>query len=385
MLPVTTAAAILIDADNLQDETWLEAVREQVRQRAGRLPVIRAYGSNSKLQSRAALWARLGAEMLPHLPLDKNTTDASLIVDAVELCCRDGVRFFAIASGDADFAPLAVRLRARGCEVWCFAVTQTLFGGAQLYYDKVVRFEKPPGLAPVVVADKAAVAGSAQVAGPKYPAIPTPVAVQLPLPVPATPQKPKVADPPVLVFSVLNACPELRSGKEFPLAIAIPMLRKQGVIGQTERPKSWAIKLAPYFELTPAAHPHAMRYVGRPAVDVPFDAAGTLGSTAASVVRELSGSKRPRTTAQVLPPQWHALRAALWRCANSKVSVAEVLVCIPELLERHQRFSLSSVASRLRSKGLLADSQSAVKILGSYPTSFKVDLAALPQSVRYLG
>lgn len=323
--------------------------------------------------------------MVPTLPLDKNTTDASLMVDAVELCCRDGVRFFAIASGDADFAPLAVRLRARGCEVWCFAVTQTLFNGAQLYYDKVVRFEKPPVLAPVVVADKAAISHLADLHASQSPTASMPVAVQPLGSASSAVQKPKVTEPAGLVSSVLNACPDLRSGKDFPLSIAIPMLRNQGVIGKTEKPKSWGVKLAPYFELTPTVQPHAMRYVGRPSADVANVSIGAIGKKAALVVHELSGARRPRVIVQVLPPQWHALRAALWRCANSKVSVTDVLLCVPELLDRNQHFSLSSVASRLRADGLLADSQSAVRILARYPGSFKVDLTTLPQSVRYLG
>lgn len=397
-----TLAAILIDADNLQDETWLEAVREQVRQKAGRLPVIRAYGSPSRLQSRLALWARLGVELVPHLPLDKNTTDASLLIDAMELCCREGVRFFAIASGDADFAPLAVRLRARGCEVWCFAVTQTLFSDAQLYYDKVVRFEKPPMQAPAAAASKAV----PQHAAPsKVPVSPMMVAALSPAPslvvsMPAVPKQvvslpPAVRGPgtaekaekadhagSALVSSVLKTCPELRSGKPFALSLAIPMLRKKGIIGPNEKPRSWGPKLAPYFLLQPAGQPNAMRYIAKPASSRSITQSVLPVS---APVRELDGATLRRTRAQILPQELHALRAVLWECAYRKVSVADVLLTVPEMLDCTQRFSLSSVAGRLRVKGMLATSQSALEILGRYPNSFAVELTRSPQSVRYLG
>lgn len=387
----TALAAILIDADNLQDEVWLEAVREQVKHRCGRLPVIRAYGSTAKLQSRVALWARLGAEMVPTLPLDKNTTDASLMVDAVELCCRDGVRLFAIASGDADFAPLAVRLRARGCEVWCFAVTQTLFNGAQLYYDKVVRFERPPGLAPVSVTPERVPALAECIAPYKLPALSSAqAATSLPIPKLAVPRLPssgksQPVEPsrPALVSSVLKACPALRGGQPLSLSLAIPLLRREGLIGQSEKPKSWAAKLAPHFQLMPASQPNAIRYVARP-IGVKAGVA-VHKKQAAAPVRDVDGPRQPRVAPTPLRQELHVLRSALWACAYLKVSTADVLFHVPELLDGKQRFSLSSVASRLRMKGMLAPPHSALKILDRFPASFEVDLATTPQSVRYIG
>lgn len=387
----TALAAILIDADNLQDEVWLEAVREQVKHRCGRLPVIRAYGSTAKLQSRVALWARLGAEMVPTLPLDKNTTDASLMVDAVELCCRDGVRLFAIASGDADFAPLAVRLRARGCEVWCFAVTQTLFNGAQLYYDKVVRFEKPPVLAPVAVTPEKVLARAECVVPHKLPALASvQAAVSLPIKKLAVPQLPMAGQsypvepsPPALVSSVLKACPALRGGQPLSLSLAIPLLRREGLVGQSEKTKSWAAKLAPHFQLMPASQPNSMRYVAKPG-GVKAGVAVQKKQGKASV-RDVDEIRQPRVAATPLLLELHALRSALWACAYLKVSIADVLLHVPELLDGTQRFSLASVASRLRRKGVLAPPHSALKILGRFPSSFEVDLTTLPQSVRYLG
>jgi hypothetical protein len=329
--------------------------------------------------------------MVPTLPLDKNTTDASLMVDAVELCCRDGVRLFAIASGDADFAPLAVRLRARGCEVWCFAVTQTLFNGAQLYYDKVVRFEKPPVLAPVAVAAEKLPVLAECVASRKSPALSSvQAAVSLPIPKPVVSGRPIAGKPepvepstPALVSSVLKACPALRGGHPLSLSLAVPLLRREGLIGPSERPKSWGAKLAPHFQLMPASQPNAMRYVAKPGGAKAGVAAHKKQGTA--FVHDVDGIRQPRVAATPLLLELHALRSALWACAYLKVSIADVLLQVPELLDGSQRFSLTSVASRLRRKGLLAPPHSALKILGRFPSSFEVDLSTTPQSVRYIG
>ena len=131
-------AAFLVDADNFSDALALESAWAQVQARAGRVSVCRAYGAPTRLQSLAAVWRSLGARTFPNLALDKNTTDAALIADAVALHFQQGVRLFAIASGDVDFAPLAVRLREWGCEVWCFSMGSILFAGAEAYYDRVV-------------------------------------------------------------------------------------------------------------------------------------------------------------------------------------------------------------------------------------------------------
>ena len=111
-------AALLIDADNFADAKALEAAWEQLKFHAGRVSICRAYGAAMRLQALAEPLRNIGARPVANLPLDKNTTDAALMADAVALHFQQGVRLFAIASGDADFAPLAVRLREWGCEVW---------------------------------------------------------------------------------------------------------------------------------------------------------------------------------------------------------------------------------------------------------------------------
>ena len=158
-------AALLIDADNFADAKALEAAWEQLKFHAGRVSICRAYGAAMRLQALAEPLRNIGARPVANLPLDKNTTDAALMADAVALHFQQGVRLFAIASGDADFAPLAVRLREWGCEVWCFSINGILFKGAEAYYDRVVRFTPAvttpaPVTAPVPAAIPKAIAAA---------------------------------------------------------------------------------------------------------------------------------------------------------------------------------------------------------------------------------
>ena len=233
-------AAFLVDADNFSDALALESAWAQVQARAGRVSVCRAYGAPTRLQSLAAVWRSLGARTFPNLALDKNTTDAALIADAVALHFQQGVRLFAIASGDADFAPLAVRLREWGCEVWCFSMGSILFAGAEAYYDRVVSFAPTPTStlvsAPVVpVPVSSAAAATALVSAD------------------ALPDK---------VLSILKAVPELRHGPQM-LSRVMPVLRQQGILAKTTKATAFFAKHLAHFQLIPVHQPTQLAYVPR--------------------------------------------------------------------------------------------------------------------------
>ena len=141
-------AALLIDADNFNDPDQLRAVHSQFTQRVGKGFVCHAHGAISVWQRagfKDAL-ADIGGRFMPGLPLDKNTTDANLIIDALMLHFQQGVRRFGIASGDADFAPLAVQLRELGCDVAGYARYAIAFERMVNYFDSVVRFDSPPAI-----------------------------------------------------------------------------------------------------------------------------------------------------------------------------------------------------------------------------------------------
>lgn len=142
----TVRAALLIDADNFNEPKQLQAIHSQFGQHAGKGFICHVHGDPKRLYHDALkpIWQELAVRLMPCLPLNKNTTDAGLIVDALMLHFQQGVQRFGIASGDADFAPLSLQLRELGCEVWCFARKSIAFEAMVGYYDHVVRFDVPP-------------------------------------------------------------------------------------------------------------------------------------------------------------------------------------------------------------------------------------------------
>lgn len=151
--PTPVHAALLVDADNFHHAEQLRAIHSQFGQVAGKSFLCYVYG-DVKVLSQDALrpvWQEMAARLLPCLPLNKNTTDAMLIIDAMLLYFQQGVRRFGIASGDADFAPLALQLRTLGCEVTGFARKSIAFEAMVSYYDLVVRFDVPLASTPAPV------------------------------------------------------------------------------------------------------------------------------------------------------------------------------------------------------------------------------------------
>ena len=156
-------AALLIDVDNFHDPDQLRAIHSQFGQIAGKGFTCHVHGDPKHLfkEELKPVWQELAARLLPFLPLNKNTTDAGLIVDALMLHFKQGTRRFGIASGDADFAPLSLQLRELGCEVTCFAKKSIAFEAMVSFYDRVVRFDvlsvksepTPPAAAPASVVD----------------------------------------------------------------------------------------------------------------------------------------------------------------------------------------------------------------------------------------
>lgn len=249
-------AALLIDADNFSDPKAIEAAWAELNAYAGRVSVCRAYGAAPRLEWLRSVWRYLGTRTFPNLPLEKNTTDAALIADAVALHFQQGVRIFAIASGDADFAPLAVRLREWGCEVWCFSMEGIVFRDAEAYYDRVKCFPAPVfAPAPVTpapprpvvpsVRDDNVDAAAAIAAPPAYRAAAAPLSA------------PQLSDAelPDEVLRILNAVPGLREGSQH-LCHVVPVLQRHDFFDKkTTKSTAFLARHAAYFELTPAGKP----------------------------------------------------------------------------------------------------------------------------------
>ena len=255
-------AALLIDADNFADPQAIDAAWAELNAYAGRVSVCRAYGAGPRLEWLRSVWRYLGTRTFPNLPLEKNTTDAALIADAVALHFQQGIRLFAIASGDADFAPLAVRLREWGCEVWCFSMEGIVFRDAQTYYDRVKCFPAPvfapAPIAPIAptrpVAPTAwggpADAGAVSAAPPVYRAAAVPLATR---PV-------SDASLPDEVVRILEAVPGLREGPQH-LCHVVPVLQRQGFFDKrVTKSTAFLARHAAYFELSPSYKPTLMTF-----------------------------------------------------------------------------------------------------------------------------
>lgn len=252
-------AALFIDADNFSDTHAIDAAWAQVKHHIGRVSVCRAYGNAMRLQTLGAQLCTLGARAFPNLSLEKNTTDAALVADAVALHFQHGIRFFAIASGDADFAPLAVRLREWGCTVWCFSMEGILFQGAENYYDRVVRFSLPKPVAPPSPAPTLAVP-KLESPSPK-PAL-KPIFADFPelreevlQQVKSLPQKPTVK-------RILVTCPELCEQEPQYLSQIAKKLRDAGLLGKNASSLTLFRTHASQFELLPKSQPNQIRYRG---------------------------------------------------------------------------------------------------------------------------
>ena len=135
--PASPKLALLIDADNLSPND-VEAVFDYLASEGYQLPVRRAYGGYEKLSGMKEVLRQRAVRALVNQ--GKGTTDVSLTVDAMDLLY--GLHLpptVAVVSSDADFAPLALRLRESDIRVLCFANHRNSTPSAlAIAYDKVV-------------------------------------------------------------------------------------------------------------------------------------------------------------------------------------------------------------------------------------------------------
>ncbi|MGH8822487.1 MAG: NYN domain-containing protein [Rhodoferax sp.] len=134
-------AAFLIDADNLPPLAVDEAFRH-MKKLGLSVSVRRAYGGHEKLAGMKEVLKRHAIRAFVNQ--GKGTTDVLLAVDAMDLLHGAVIpATVAIGSSDADFAPLAVRLRENGMRVICFAQRDKSADELPLAYDEVVEVEAP--------------------------------------------------------------------------------------------------------------------------------------------------------------------------------------------------------------------------------------------------
>jgi hypothetical protein len=220
------AAAILIDADNLSPSAVEQAFTHMAHQ-GWRVTLRRAYGGHEKLVGMKDCLLRHGVRSLVNN--GKGTTDALLVVDAMDLLHEGRLPpVVAIASSDADFAPLAVRLREAGNWVICFAQSgKSADADLARCYDQLIAVEGSPGAA-------------------EAPPPPSRTARKTPARKRAAPPPPP-ADP---VREVLESVEGFRQGREIAMNEVVKRLRDAGLMGKSASGPAFLRKNAPYLELS---------------------------------------------------------------------------------------------------------------------------------------
>ena len=114
--------AVLIDADNAQ-HSKLQAILNELSAH-GHIVIKRAYGDWSKanLKNWKTSLNELAIQPIQQFAYTtgKNSTDASMIIDAMDILYTGKFDAFALVSSDSDFTKLAARLRE--AEVFVFGV-----------------------------------------------------------------------------------------------------------------------------------------------------------------------------------------------------------------------------------------------------------------------
>lgn len=265
--------AVFIDADNLNDPTALDHVLLAVRSMADRITYRRAYGRSESLKSiHAVLW-RHGVRPVANLIVDKTTTDSALVIDAVEAVCTNDIDIVAICSGDADFVPLAIWLREKGCKVLCYSLANKIFANPDSFYDDVVLLDVVEAKgdvapeAPLPLPSQPAVLQGAEANAPELPAAkPVPAAEAATGAIAATtantPQVKATLVSGPSVKKILSILPELKGKEPMHLSQVAQRLRDGGVLAPNAKPILLFRRHPAQFELKPERQPNTVRYRG---------------------------------------------------------------------------------------------------------------------------
>jgi uncharacterized LabA/DUF88 family protein len=142
--------AVLIDADNAQ-YSIIQQLLEEIS-RYGIATVKRVYGDWTKPDLRG--WKEtLNANALQPIQqfsytTGKNSTDSSLIIDAMDLLHSERVDGFCLVSSDSDFTRLATRIRESGLVVYGFGEKKTpkpfVAACDKFVYTEILRGDKSP-------------------------------------------------------------------------------------------------------------------------------------------------------------------------------------------------------------------------------------------------
>ena len=293
--------ALLIDADNLSSPELVAQALQHLTQLAGPVGIRRAYGSAENLKGLAGVLREFAFHLCVNLPLTKNTTDMALAVDAMDLCARYQPGVLAIGTGDADFAPLVLRLREGGVRTVCFAQANKMSPDVHGFYDEVVLLgarrgpaasaapvaepaparktaarktpaRKTAAKTPAKTTAKTAAAPVPPPAPPPPPPPPAPVPVPAPPPLPpAAPRPARVSAPAAAVAAreaelgqrvqaLLREIPGVAEGQAVDFGEVARLLREAKLLGRSAVMSKFLKKHVPGVELTPEAQPRKLRW-----------------------------------------------------------------------------------------------------------------------------
>jgi NYN domain len=254
--------ALLIDADNLSGDVIGQAV-EHLLKLYGAVHFRRAYSSPQKVGDQLELFKRYSIRPMVNVPTGKNSTDIALAVDAMDLAITERPDVVVIASSDSDYAPLALRLREKGCRVLGIGQAGKTGAEAPLAYDDFIDIEhRKAGPAPQAQARAPAVpaAPAAKARAPRSPRTPRTRAVAAPAAAASAPVPPPL---PPEIASILRAAPRLRNGEAMQLGELGEALRRSELLtSKSASPSRFLKRHAAYFELLPADRPRTVRYLG---------------------------------------------------------------------------------------------------------------------------
>ncbi len=127
MSPSNEKLAVLIDADNAQASVIHDLLAEVSRY--GTASVKRAYGdwTTPNLKSWKEVLHKLAIQPIQQFSYTtgKNSSDSSLIIDAMDLLHSGKLDGFCLVSSDSDFTRLATRIREAGLMVYGFGEKKT--------------------------------------------------------------------------------------------------------------------------------------------------------------------------------------------------------------------------------------------------------------------
>ncbi|MES2992082.1 MAG: NYN domain-containing protein [Pseudomonadota bacterium] len=266
-----TRVALLIDADNLSGDVIEQAIQHLLRL-YGAIHFRRAYSSPQKVTEHTDLFKRYAIRPMVNVPTGKNSTDIALAVDAIDLAICESPDVVVIASSDSDYAPLAQRLREKGCRVLGIGQAGKTGGEAPLAYDEFIDLahrRTPPREAPRSAPAPRAAPRSAPSPAPAPAPRPARARAAASASAPAAPKPPAPAPAraaaalPHEVEAVLQAVPALRNGAALQLGEVSEALRRHEILTSKRASASGFLKrLAAHFELVPADRPRTVRFRG---------------------------------------------------------------------------------------------------------------------------